>query len=117
MSARNVVGGICATFGLLIVLIQVGLHFGAALGAIDHYDINEVVLSIATILAIGGAYVIDPRKAKGFVEVVVTTAERLGSVRFGRRKTDPIGVPTHDTHPVVPMTPMSDVQLPPPEDR
>lgn len=93
--SRSIAGGVMATIGVLVILIEIALH---VFSAITHtrYEMDHVALLSGAILGFIGFYLIDSRGATGAATVVVGSAGQLiRAVRGGRRSTDtPVVVPT-----------------------
>jgi hypothetical protein len=86
--SRTIAGGIMATIGVLVILIEIGLHVFSAITH-THYEMDHVALLSGAILGFIGFYLVDSRGATGAATVVVGSAGQLiRAVRGGRRSTD-----------------------------
>src|SRR5262245_2198451 len=89
---RQWLGGALIGFALFIVGIEIALHTYSALTHAD-YDIDHRALLVALVCGFGGFYTLSPKGAKDGGQFLADNALRfMQVVRFGRRKTDPIGI-------------------------
>lgn len=104
-TSRRWSGRALIVLGVLVYLIEVALYVWGAY-AQQHIELPHMVTVIGTLFGFVGLYMEDPKSAKDGGDFIVTQTERLArALPFGRRKTDPVGVPSVDAHPVVAVKP------------
>jgi hypothetical protein len=83
-----------ATIGMIVILIEIGLHVYSAITH-THYEMDHWALLIGTVIGFWGFAWSDTKTAEGAATVVVGSAGQIiRAVRGGRRSTDtPVVVP------------------------
>lgn len=110
--AHSITGIIMAIIGVLILLVEIGLHIWAVFTH-QEYDLNHWVLIVGMVFGFVGFYIQDPKKtSEGATVLVQNGVEILKNLplRLGRRSTDAVVVPDPDPTTTVVVT------TPPPED-
>jgi uncharacterized membrane protein len=92
--SRNIAGATMATIGVLVILVEVGLHIYAAITHV-RYEMDHTALLSGAVVGFVGFYLVDSKSATATANIVVGSgAQIIRAVRGGRRSTDtPVVVP------------------------